>query len=94
MSLRELNRHVEELRRGGQRVPADEHAMFVVLTDTYSYPCFKYFVECCEPRQVNDLAFFRSSVSFLDKPTFVVLARHHLPITTIKQQQKTSTHEQ
>ena len=73
MSLRELNRRVEELRRGGQRVPVDEHAMFVVLTDTYSYPCFKYYVECCDPSQVNDLAFFRSSVSFLDHPTSVPL---------------------
>ena len=81
MSLRSLNRRVDELRRSSRRIPLDETALFVVLTDMYSYPCFKYYLECREARFVNDLAFFRSTVSFLDSPTFVLSLAVSTPLT-------------
>jgi len=69
MSLRELSQRVDDLRKYHKFIPQDESALFVIATDLYSYPCFKYYIECRESHHLNDVAFFRSSVSFLDNPT-------------------------
>jgi len=68
MSLRELNQRIDDLRKSHKLIPQDETALFLIATDLYSYPCFKYYVECRQSHHLNDLAFFRSSVSFLDNP--------------------------
>jgi len=69
MSLKELNQRVDEHRKSHTLIPHDEAALFAVATDLYSYPCFKYYIECRQRSYINDLAFFRSLMSFLEVPT-------------------------
>jgi len=59
-----------QCRREHRRLP-DRCSVYVMLCDRYAYPCFKYYVECRRAELLNDLAFWRTCLSYVQDPTCV-----------------------